>query len=311
MDKISLIVPCYNEEAVLEKFYAQVNMISNQMKEQLFEFVFIDDGSNDGSLSIVQKLHEKDERVRFISFSRNFGKEAAILAGLEHVTGDYVVLLDADLQHPPSLIPQMYDVVKHEDYDCAAARRSSREGESKIRASFSRTFYRLMKKISKIDMVQGATDFQLMTRKKVNAILSVKEYNRFTKGIFTWVGFKTKWIPYENIERAAGDTKWSFGSLASYAFSGIIAFSTFPLTLITIIGVILCILSFIAVLAVVVKTLIWGETVAGYPTLVCLLLFLSGIQLFCAGIIGQYLSKTYMETKKRPIYIIGTTEEDC
>ena len=310
MDKITLVGPCYNEQEVLYQFYDEVCRIAAEMSEQTFEFLFVDDGSKDNTLNILKDLHKKDKRVRFISFSRNFGKEAGLYAGLQNATGNYVAVIDADLQHPPAMLPLMYHAITQEGYDCAAARRSTRAGESKIRSSFSRLFYKIMNKITKTDMVDGACDFRMMSRKMVDAVLSLKESNRFSKGIFGWVGFKTKWIPYENIERVAGQTKWSFWSLLLYALDGIIAFSTTPLMISSIMGIIFCFIAFLMIVFIIIKTLIWGDPVAGYPSLVCILFFVSGIQLFCTGILGQYLSKLYIETKNRPIYIIGCTEKD-
>lgn len=264
----------------------------------------MDDGSKDDTLKVTKELSEKDGKIKYISFSRNFGKEAAIFAGLEKAKGDYVAIMDVDLQDTPELLIDMYKGIADEGYDCVATRRAARKGESKIRSFFARKFYSIINKISKTEIVDGARDYRLMTRQMVNAILSVREYNRFSKGIFSWVGFKTKWLEYENIERVAGKTSWSFWGLFLYALEGIIAFSTAPLAIASVLGFILCILAFIWICIVIVKTLIWGDPVEGYPSLVCFITFIGGIQLFCMGILGQYLSKVYLETKKRPIYLI-------
>ena len=311
MDKISLIVPCYNEEEVLPILYDEVNAVTRVMKEQEFELLFVDDGSKDNTLAILKQLHEKDERVKIISFSRNFGKEAAIYAGLQNAIGDYVALIDADLQDPPKLIPEMYSALKNDGFDCVATRRATREGEPPIRSLFARAFYKLMNKMSKTETVDGARDFRLMSRKVVDAVLSMGEYNRFSKGIFGWVGFKTKWISYENIERAAGTTKWSFWKLLIYALDGILAFSTVPLIISSFVGLLFCFVAFVMIIAIIVKTSVVGESVAGYPSMVCIMFFIGGVQLFCFGILGQYMSKMYMEGKKRPIYIVAYTEKDA
>ncbi len=267
------------------------------------EILYIDDGSKDGTVAEVKKLRERDENVRLVSFSRNFGKEAAIYAGLEKSKGDYVVMMDADLQDPPALLPEMFTHI-HEGYDSVATRRVSRKGEPPIRSFFARLFYRLVNRISKTEIVDGARDYRLMTRQVVDAILRMTEYNRFTKGIFGWVGFKTKWMEYENIERAHGETKWSFWKLFLYAIDGITAFSTVPLALASIMGVVFCIVAFLLIFIIVVKTLLFGDPVGGWPSMVCIMCMVSGVQLLCLGIVGQYLSKTYMEVKRRPIYLV-------
>ena len=303
-EKISVIVSCYNEEASLPYFYKEIIKISEKMKNIDFEYLFIDDGSKDNTLKILRELSKKDKKVKFISFSRNFGKEAAMYAGLENSTGDYVTLMDADLQDPPELLPKMYNLIKEEGYDSVGTRRVTRKGEPPIRSFFARCFYKLINKMSKTEMVDGARDYRLMTRQMVNSILEMKEYNRYSKGLFSFVGYKTKWIEYENRERVAGETKWSFWKLVIYALDGIIAFSTTPLWIAAIIGLLFCLVSFIAILIIVIKTLVFGDPVGGWPSMVCIIFFVSGIQLFCVGIIGAYLSKTYLETKHRPIYII-------
>ncbi len=301
---ISTVTPCYNEEAAIPLFYQELCRVAEEMADAEFEFLFVDDGSKDGTLEILRELNQRDARVHYVSFSRNFGKEAGIYAGLQNVSGDFVAILDADMQDPPSLLPEMYRIVSEEEYDCVGTRRVTRKGEPPVRSMFARIFYRLMNRISKTEVVDGARDFQLMSRKVVDAVLSVGEYNRFSKGIFGWVGFKKKWLEYENVERVAGETKWSFWSLFIYALDGIIAFSTAPLVISSIVGILLCVVSFVLILIVVIKTLVWGDPVAGYPSLVCIICFISGIQLLCMGILGQYLAKTYLETKKRPVYLI-------
>lgn len=310
MDLITVIVPCYNEEESLPLFYKEIVKVAKKMKEVNFEFLFVNDGSKDKTLDILRDLSKKDRRVRYVSFSRNFGKEAAMYAGFENSKGDYVVVMDADLQDPPSLLPEMFKYIKEEDYDSVATRRVTRKGEPPIRSFFARMFYKIINKISKADIVDGARDYRLMTRQMVDSILSMKEYNRFSKGIFGWVGFKTKWIAYENIERVAGETKWNFWKLFLYSIEGIIAFSTVPLTIASVFGIIFCIIAFLLILFIITKTLLYGDPVAGWPSLVCIIFLVSGVQLFCLGIMGQYLSKTYLETKDRPIYIVKETEVD-
>lgn len=306
MRLISIIVPCYNEQETLPLFYEEIIKIAEAMNENRFEFLFVDDGSSDGTLDKLKKLSLIDSRVRFVSFSRNFGKEAAIFAGLENTTyseGGLVAIMDADLQDPPSMLQEMYDGIVLEGYDCVATRRISRSGEPKVRSYFARQFYKIINMISKTEIVDGARDYRLMTRQMVDSILKLSEYNRFSKGIFSWVGYQTKWLEYKNVERAAGETKWSFWKLLIYALDGVVAFSTAPLAIASIIGFLFCIISFIMILIIVTKTLLFGDPVAGYPSLVCIIFFIGGIQLFCLGIVGQYLSKAYMETKRRPIYL--------
>lgn len=300
----SCIVPCFNEEEVIPLYYEEMQKVRKQEEGKIdFEIIFIDDGSKDKTLEVIKKLSEQDECIHYVSFSRNFGKEAAMYAGFEHANGEYVVTMDVDLQDPPHLIPEMIRCIEEEGYDSVATRRVTRKGESPIRSFFARRFYGLINKISDADIVDGARDFRMMKRDMVNAILSMPEYNRFTKGIFGWVGFKTKWIEFENVERAAGETKWSFWKLFRYALEGIIAFSTVPLTIVSLIGVIVCIIAFLFLLFVVIRAVIFGDPVAGWPSLICVISFLSGIQLLGIGVVGMYLSKTYLETKKRPIYI--------
>lgn len=308
MKKISIVVPCYNEEESLPYFYDEVEKIVKKIKAEI-EYVFVNDGSRDNTLKILKFLAKKDKRVKFISFSRNFGKEAAILAGLEYSTGDYVTTMDADLQDPPELLLDMYDTLENEDYDICAAKSKSRNGYSFFRKLFTGWFYKIIEKISKTEMVDGARDFRLMRRVVVDSVISMQEYNRYSKGLFSFVGFKTKWLEFENRERVAGNTKWNFWKLFAYAIEGIVAFSTAPLIIAALLGVILCFISFIMILFIIGKTLIFGDPVSGWPSLVCIIFFLSGVQLFATGIIGEYLAKTYLETKKRPIYIIRETEK--
>ena len=303
MEVISIIIPCYNEEDSIPLIYNELKKVSNKMKYD-FEFIFVNDGSIDNSLSVLKKLSAKDKQVKYIHFSRNFGKEAAMYAGLSKSKGDYVTIMDADLQDPPSLLPEMLRLIKEEGYDSVGTRRVSRKGEPKIRSFFARKFYKIINKLSKIEMVDGARDYRLMTRQMVNSILELKEYNRYSKGLFSFVGFNTYWLEYENVERVAGETKWSFWGLVKYAIEGIVAFSTLPLSIASLMGFIFCFVSFILIIIIIIKTLIFGDPTSGWPSLVCIIFFVSGIQLFCLGIIGKYLSKTYLETKNRPIYII-------
>lgn len=307
MEKISIIVPCYYEENSLPFFYKEIIKVSEVMSDVEFEVVFVDDGSKDRTLQIIKEYSQSDARIKYISFSRNFGKEAALYAGLKVASGDYVAVMDADLQDPPYLLQQMYQILNEEDYDCVATRRVDRKGEPPIRSFFARCFYKLINKISSADIVDGARDFRLMKRNMVNSILSMNEYNRFSKGIFGWVGFSTKWLPYENVERVAGETKWSFWKLFKYSIEGIIAFSTIPLIISSFIGIIFFLISIIMIGFIIVKTALYGDPVAGWPSLACIIFFVSGIQLFCTGILGQYLAKTYMEVKNRPIYIVKET----
>ena len=302
---LSVIVPCYNEEENVPVFYAELckNEPFFQQEGLSLEVIYIDDVSVDGTAEQVRRLHEKDPRVHLVSFSRNFGKEAGIYAGFQKAKGDYVVMMDADLQDPPSLLPEMFSWIK-QGYDSVATRRVTRKGEPPIRSFFARMFYRLMNKISKTEIVDGARDYRLMTRQVVDAILSMCEYNRFTKGIFGWVGYQTKWLEYENVERAHGETKWNFWKLFLYSIDGITAFSTVPLAISSVVGLLFCFAAFVAIVALVIKNLITHDPVAGWPSMVCIILLVAGVQLFCVGILGQYLSKTYLEVKKRPIYLV-------
>lgn len=308
--KISIVVPCYNEEESLPLFYEEIKKIEKEMNYVDFEYIFVNDGSKDKTLEIFRRLAKKDKKVRYVSFSRNFGKEAGMLAGLEYSTGDFVTVMDADLQDPPKMLIEMYKGITEEGYDCVGTRRVTRKGEPPIRSFFARKFYKIINKMSKVEMVDGARDFRLMTRQMVDSILSLQEYNRYSKGLFSFVGFKTKWLEYENVERVAGTTKWSFWKLLIYAFEGIIAFSTTPLVIAAIVGIVFFLISFIMILVIIIKTLAFGDPVSGWPSMVCIIFFVSGVQLFCLGIIGAYLSKTYLETKKRPIYIVKETEKD-
>ena len=315
MDKklISIVVPCFNEEKAIPFFIEEMEKVITDMKKEFsldFEYIFIDDGSKDKTPSILKDLSKKTENFRYIIFSRNFGKEAGLLAGLTASKGDFVTVMDVDLQDPPHLLKEMYTTIINEDYDCIATRRTNRKGEPPIRSLFARLFYKLINKISDADIVDGARDYRLMTRNMVDSILSLKEYNRFSKGIFGWVGFNTKWLEYENTKRVAGETKWSFWKLFLYSLDGIIAFSTMPLAISSIMGFIFCLISFIMILFIIVKTLIWGDPVAGYPSLICIIFLIAGIQLFCFGIQGQYLAKTYLETKNRPKFLIKETNTD-
>lgn len=305
MKLLSVIVPCYNEEESIADFYEELMKNSGFFKEKDLEveILYIDDGSKDGTVREVKKLHEKDERVRLISFSRNFGKEAGIYAGLNHAKGDYLVVMDVDLQDPPSLLPEMFSYIE-EGYDSVATRRVTRKGEPVIRSFFARMFYKLMNKISSTEIVDGARDYRLMTRQVADAILSMQEYNRFTKGIYGWVGFQTKWLEFENVERRKGETKWSFWKLLKYSLEGIISFSTAPAGFASFMGIVFCMLAFLLIAIIIVRTLIFGDPVAGWPSLVCIISLVSGVQLFCVGIVGQYVAKTYLEVKKRPIYIV-------
>ena len=311
MKKISIIVHCYNEEESIPIFYNEMQkIVKNLAKKATFEFLFVNDGSKDKTLEILRDLAKKDKKVRYISFSRNFGKEAGILAGLENATGDYVATMDVDLQDPPQLLIEMFETLEEKEYDCCASRSVTRNGYSPLRKFFTKMFYKIINKISKTEMVDGARDFRLMTRQMVDAILKMREYNRYSKGIFSFVGFKTKWIEYENIDRVAGYSKWNFWKLFGYAIEGITAFSTTPLVISAFIGIIFCIIAFIMIIVIIIKTLCFGDPVDGWPSLVCIIMFVSGIQLFCIGIMGLYLSKTYLETKQRPIYIVKETEKD-
>lgn len=304
MDLLSIVVPCYNEEESVENFLVEVQ---NVLKGHNFEVIFINDGSSDDTLKTIKGLADKTPNVKYISFSRNFGKEAAIYAGLNHAKGDLIGLMDADLQHPPKLLPEMISAIEDEGYDAAAARRVSRKGEPKIKSFFSHRYYRFFNRISKIEIVEGGTDYRVMTRQVIDSILELKEYNRFSKGLFQWVGFDTKWIEYENVERAAGETTWSFLGLLTYSVEGIVAFSTLPLTLATLIGTLVSIIAFAYMIFIIAKYLLFSDPVQGFATTMSAILLLGGLQLLFIGIVGKYLEKTYFETKNRPIFIVKET----
>lgn len=305
MTLLSIVVPCYNEEETILSFYQEVMKIKEQMPPLNFEFIFVNDGSSDNTLKQLKILENKDpKQVKYLSFSRNFGKEAALYAGLKHATGDLITVMDADLQDPPSLLPEMYRLITEQNYDCIGTRRKNREGEPKIRSFFAKKFYKIINKISDVQIVDGARDFRLMTRQMVDAILELQEYNRFSKGLFSWVGFDTFYLEYENVERQEGKSSWSFGQLFMYSLDGIIAFSEFPLIISAVVGMLSFILAIISLIFIVVRALIFGDPTSGWPSLVCIILALGGLQLFCLGILGQYLGKTFLETKKRPIYIL-------
>lgn len=311
---ISVIVPCFNEQEALPYFVQKIKHIAERMHDSYqieIEFLFVNDGSQDNTLTLLREFAKQDKRINYLSFSRNFGKEGAMYAGLIHAKGDYVAIMDADLQHPPELLMEMYEaLMKDGEYDCVAAQRIDRKGEPLIRSFLSQSFYKLINKISETEIVKGGCDFRLMTRQMVDAIVSMEEYNRFSKGIFSWVGFRTKWLPYENVERVAGETKWSFWQLFKYSLQGIVAFSTAPLAIASIVGLLSCLAAFVLGLYTVGSTIIFGNPVSGWPSLVCMILFMGGAQLFCIGILGQYLAKTYLETKKRPIFIVKEASEN-
>ncbi|MBQ2769516.1 MAG: glycosyltransferase family 2 protein [Clostridia bacterium] len=310
MQKLSLIIPCYNEEEALPVFYDELKKVLSSLETYEAEILFIDDGSKDGTLKTLKSLAEQDERVKYISFSRNFGKEAAMYAGFCNATGDLVAVMDADMQDPPSLLPQMLEIIQGDEVDSVATRRVTRKGEPKIRSFFARRFYKLMAKVSDVDVVDGARDFRLMKRKMVDAIVSMGETNRFSKGIFGWIGFKTHWLEYENVERVAGQSKWSFFKLFKYSMEGITNFSDAPLKIASWSGIFFTFIAIIAMLVVFIRALFFGDAVAGWPSTICIILFVGGIQLFCLGMIGQYISKIFRETKKRPIYIVSESNKE-
>lgn len=306
-DLITIVVPCYNEEKALPYYYNKMKEIMQKMEHVNFEIILVNDGSTDGTVSEMKKLAQKDDRIKYIVLSKNFGKEAAMYAGFEYSKGDYIGVMDVDLQDPPDLLEDMYDELKKGEYDCVATRRTTRKGEPPIRSFFARMFYRLINKISKTEMVDGARDYRLMTRQMLNAIVNMKEYNRYSKGLFSFVGFNTKWLEYQNVERVAGETHWSFWKLFKYALEGITAFSTVPLVISSIIGIVFFFISIIAIIYIIINTLLYGNQTSGWPSMICIIFMVTGIQLFCIGIIGQYLSKIYLEVKNRPIYIIKDT----
>ena len=305
VELLSIVVPCFNEEATIPIFYDAVEKIRHQIDADI-EYCFIDDGSRDGTLDILRDLNKKSGVVHYTSFSRNFGKEAALYAGLKMAKGDYIVTMDVDLQDPPSLLPEMWHILHNpdNDYDCVATRRTTRKGEPRIRSFFARLFYKLINELSDTEIVDGARDYRMMTRQMVNAVIQDSEYNRFSKGIFSWVGFHTKWLAYENIERSAGETKWSFWKLFKYSIEGILAYTTIPLYLSSIMGILMCGVSFIALLFIVIRAFAFGDPVAGWPSLVCIITLLGGLILLALGIMGLYIAKIYLETKKRQIFIV-------
>lgn len=307
METISVIVPCFNEQESLPYFYEAITETAKSMPEVQFEFIFVNDGSKDKTLPILQDLSRKDPRVKYISFSRNFGKEGAIYAGLQNASGNYAVMMDADLQDPPALLPEMYSLIQKEGYDSVATRRVSRKGEPPIRSFFARMFYKIINRISDADIVDGARDYRLMNRAMVDTIVDMKEYNRFSKGIFGWIGFKTKWLEFENVERVAGETKWSFWKLFLYSLQGITAFSVMPLQIASVFGLVFSLIAFAMIIVIIIRTLVFGDPVSGWPSMICVIMLIGGIQLLCIGILGQYLSKTYLESKERPIYICQET----
>ena len=309
-DLLSVVVPCFNEEKSLPRFFDEISAVAGRMEGLSFEFLFVDDGSSDTTLQLLKSFRTGDRRVRYLSFSRNFGKESAILAGLRAAGGKYVALMDADLQDPPDLLVEMYHALTRESFDCAAARRVSRQGEPRVRSFFARRFYQLMSRLSKVELVDGARDFRLMSRRVVDALMSMPETSRFSKGLFAWVGFKTKWLPYEYVPRVGGKTKWSFWGLLSYSLSGIFAFSQVPLAISSVLGILLFFISVIMIIFIVVRRLVFGDPVSGWASMVCIVMFIGSIQFLCIGIIGSYLSRVFLEVKNRPPYFIRETESD-
>lgn len=305
---ISVIVPCFNEEEAIPLFFAEMEKIKKNISHQ-FEYIFINDGSKDKTLEVLRDLAKRNDFVRYISFSRNFGKEAALYAGLQAATGDLVTVMDVDLQDPPELLPQMVEMIETSDIDCVGTRRADRKGEPPIRSFFAKKFYQLINRISETEMVDGARDYRLMTRQMVDAILELTEHNRFSKGIFSWVGFKTKYISFENRERAAGETSWSFWKLFNYSIDGIVNFSDAPLNIASFVGAFSCVVALIAMIFIIVRALLFGDPTAGWPSMVTIILFIGGVQLLCIGIIGKYVGKIFLETKKRPVYIVKETEK--
>ncbi len=306
MRKIDIIVPCYNEEKCINDFYDEIKKITRKNKN-IFEIIFVNDGSSDNTLEVVKLLAKKDKMIKYVSFSKNYGKEAAMFAGMELSSGDLVTIMDADLQDPPSLLPQMINLIEKKEYDVVATRRVTRKGEPLIRSFFARRFYKLINRMSKLEMVDGARDYRIMTRQVVDSILKLREYNRYSKGIFSYVGFNTKWLEYENVKRCNGETKWSFWKLFIYAIEGITSFTTVPLTISAIIGIIFCFIAFIMIIVIIIKTLVYGDPTTGWPSLTCIIFLVSGVQLLCIGVIGEYLAKMYLEVKNRPIYIVKTS----
>jgi len=312
MELLSIIVPCYNEQETLEDFYQAICPIRDELLEKycLVEVILVDDGSKDNTLAIMKEISRENPWIGYMALTRNFGKEAAMYAGLQRASGDYVCIMDVDLQDPPEMIPQMLEIIREGIYDCVGCRRVSRKGEPILRSLCARLFYKLMRRISDVEIVDGARDFRLMTRRYVNSLLELTEYNRFSKGLFGWVGYETKWLEYENVERKKGETKWSFMGLVKYSIDAIVDFSTLPVRFSAWVGLVFCMLAFVFIVVIIVRTLLFGDPVAGWPSLVCIILLLSGIQLFCLGLLGEYMSKIYLETKKRPIYLCKETNVD-
>lgn len=306
---VTLIVPCYNEAESLPLFYQAVCDVAQTLPDYEMTLLLVNDGSKDETLSVMRRLANQDPRVKYLSFSRNFGKEAAMYAGFCNADGDYVAVMDADMQDPPELLPQMLSILETGEYDSVATRRVTRDGEPLIRSFFARMFYKIINAISEADIVDGARDFRLMRREMVEAIVSMYEYNRFSKGIFGWIGFRTKWLPYKNVERVAGETKWSFFKLFKYSIDGIVNFSQAPLSIASLMGFMMTLIAFLALVFVFIRRLVFGDPVAGWASTICIILFIGGIQLLCMGIIGQYLAKTYLEVKHRPHYIISETND--
>lgn len=310
MKKISLIIPCYNEEDALPIFYDEVTKVMKGLNKYDYEVLFVNDGSQDDTLQLLKDIGKKDVHISYLSLSRNFGKEAAMYAGFCNVDGDYVAVMDADMQDPPHLLPQMIEILESGEYDSVATRRVSRQGEPPIRSWFARQFYKIINKISDADIVDGARDFRLMKKEMVEALVSMSEYNRFSKGIFGWIGFRTYWLPFENIERVAGETKWNFWKLSKYAIDGIINFSQAPLNIASWFGMLMTAVAFVFLIVIVLRKLLFGDPVAGWASTISVIIFIGGIQLFCIGIMGQYIAKTYMETKKRPHFIVSETNKE-
>ena len=307
MEKISIVVPCYNEEKSLPYFYNEIKKVANEMKEVIFEIIFVNDGSKDNTLKIIKDFAKKDKSIRYVSFSRNFGKEAAMYAGFKESTGDYIATMDADLQDPPELLKDMLKYIKEEGYDSVATKRKTRKGEPFIKSIFSVIYYKIIRMVTKLDIADGARNYRLMTRKMLNSVLEMAEYNRYLNGIYAFVGYNTKWLEYDNKKRVAGKTNYSFFKLISYALEAITSFSAFPLRLSAILGMFFCLIAFIFILFIITRTLVFGDPTSGWPSLVCIIFMVSGIQMFSLGILGQYLSKTYLEIKQRPLYFIKDT----
>ncbi|MBR1981144.1 MAG: glycosyltransferase family 2 protein [Akkermansia sp.] len=310
MPKLSLVVPCYNEQEALRPFMLELSRVTSGLGDVETEVILVDDGSSDETLRVIRELAGEYEMVRYLSFSRNFGKESAMLAGFAASRGDYVAVMDADLQDPPALLPDMLKAVREEGYDCAGSRRTTRKGEPPIRSFFARMFYRFINMISHTQLVDGARDYKLLSRKAVDALLAMPEYNRFSKGLYEWIGFRTKWFEYQNVERVAGETKWSFWKLFKYSLEGIVAFTTMPLALASLLGMICMLVALVIIVSLSVRQMMWHSSVDGWTSMVCIIVLLSGLQLFCVGIIGQYISKMYLEIKRRPHYIVAESSDE-